>query len=195
MESTEQVQDPDAGEARRAPERPALVLVVCAANRGRSPAAAAILRRLLRERGLEGSLTVESAGLCTYELDRTGLPADPAVAAVCEHHGLDLSDHVARPLDRGLVERAAVVVTMEGWQKTALATAYRDLRDRIVTLAEVGGDGTGRDIADTSGAPDEEIERFLADAERCFAEGLRAGVLHDLLAGAGARTRAEWVQE
>jgi arsenate reductase len=77
------------------------VLFVCVHNAGRSQMAAALL-----ERYAEGRVRVRSAG---------STPAneiDPAVIAVMDEVGIDLSKELPKPLSTEAVEDADVVVTM-----------------------------------------------------------------------------------
>lgn len=153
------------------------VLIVCTANRGRSPIAAAILRRMLAERGLAERVTVQSAGLCAYELDLAGLPANPASAAVAAKHGLDLSGHIVRPVSRSLVEQSHIVIVMETWQAAVLRAVFRDKAMMIYTLRELAGPTQDADTPDIVGKPAEAIEEYYVEAERCLSAGLRAGPL------------------
>jgi arsenate reductase len=77
------------------------VLFVCVHNAGRSQMAAALLDHLAH-----GRVTVRSAG---------SAPADtinPAVAAVMDEIGLDLSKEFPKPLTTEAVQAADVVITM-----------------------------------------------------------------------------------
>lgn len=158
-------------------EQVANVLMVCTGNRGRSPIAEAILRHMLAQRGLAGRVQVQSAGMCAYELDRAGLPADPVSAAVCASHGLDLSRHVARPLTRAIVERSTLVIVMETWQAKTLRAAFPAHGHKVLTLRELGGNTQDPDLADLVGSAPEAIEGYFAEAERCLRAGLNFGAL------------------
>ena len=102
----------------------AAILFVCAANRCRSPLAAALLRRLLSEQPGEvvGDVAwrIESAGL--YALP--GLPATPWVQAAAQEAGLDLSQHRSRPIDQVQLGDYALVLAMEEVQAEALIAAH-----------------------------------------------------------------------
>jgi protein-tyrosine-phosphatase len=158
------------------------ILIVCTANRGRSPISEAILRRLLEERGIT-DVRVSSAGLSAYELDRAGLPADPRSAAVCDRHGLDLSGHVSRPVTPELIESVDLVVVMELWQADAMGHAYPDAN--VHTLPEIGGEERA-DVADIAGLPEEGIDAFRARAEALLRAGLARGPLADVVGRAAA---------
>lgn len=173
-------------------EGEARVLIVCTANRGRSPIAEAVLRRMFTARGLGERVTVCSAGLCTYELDRAGLPADPSCAAVAAKHGLDLSGHIARPLSRSLVEESDLVIVMETWQVDVVQKAFWGHAAKVYRLRDLAGATDNVDAPDIAGAPPEAIEAYLIDAERCLTAGLRAGPLARL---ASRHLAAPGVQE
>ena len=151
------------------------ILVVCTANRGRSPMLAALLREALAE--LAPGVEIESAGLSAYELGRVGLGADPPIVELAARHGLDLSGHRVRPLSRELCEAADLVIVMEPWQREVLCTAFSEEADKLVTLNELAGwDAAGR-IADTARLPREALEETLGRMrtmiERSLVEILR----------------------
>lgn len=71
------------------------LLIVDAGNYSRSPAAEAVLGRLLSESGLAGRVAVGSAGL---KDKHAGDPPDPRTVAVCAMRGLDLGDFRCRQI-------------------------------------------------------------------------------------------------
>ena len=168
----------------------ARVLIVCTANRGRSPIAEAILRRMLAEQGVGDRVIVESAGLCAYELDLAGQPANPLSIAVAAKHGIDLSHHVVRPVTRSLVQASDLVVVMETWQAKVLRAVFREPAPTIATLRELAGVKDDPDTPDIVGSPPEAIEQYLVEAERCLSAGLRAGPLASLASVSPAPTGA-----
>lgn len=87
---------------------PVSLLVVCSANRCRSPIAAALLTNLLHQRGIDDEVTVRSAGF-----DDPGLPATPHAVRVLAEHGIDLSGHRSHRCTRDDLAWADLVVTME----------------------------------------------------------------------------------
>src|SRR2546426_10509174 len=82
------------------------VLFVCTGNICRSPLAASLLERALKERGLE--VAVSSAGTGAWD----GTPASEGAYLVGLEQGLDLSGHRARLLTRDLVEQSDLILTM-----------------------------------------------------------------------------------
>jgi protein-tyrosine-phosphatase len=83
------------------------VLIVCTGNVCRSPMAAAILRALLREHGVQ-DVEVASAGVAPWD----GAPASEGSYLVSLEHGLDLSDHRARQLTTDLVADSDLILGM-----------------------------------------------------------------------------------
>ena len=83
---------------------PFRVLVLCTANRCRSPLLAAMLGRATAERGLP--VVVTSAGLRS-----PGHPVEPGSRDQAALRGLDLGDHVSRRVEAADLEAADLVLT------------------------------------------------------------------------------------
>ncbi len=81
------------------------VLIVCTANRCRSPMAEVLLRRRLEERGVPAH--IGSAGFM-----EAGLPATDDAVATMADDGYDLSGHRSRIVTADMVSGADLVVTM-----------------------------------------------------------------------------------
>ena len=81
------------------------VLFVCRANVCRSPMAAALLTRRLREAGI--SARVSSAGT-----DALNAPADPVAVRIMAARGIDLSGHCGRQLTGEDLTAADLVIAM-----------------------------------------------------------------------------------
>lgn len=103
------------------------ILFVCAANRCRSPLAAALLQRLLDEQPEGIHWRVESAGLHAIP----DLPATQWVQAAAQEIGLDLSRHRSRAIDQLQLANYDLVLPMEQVQAEALASAYPLLANKI----------------------------------------------------------------
>jgi protein-tyrosine phosphatase len=82
------------------------VLVVCTANRCRSPLAAALLRASLVTR--RALAQVDTAGL-----GEPGFPATDETVRVAARRGLDLDEHRSQQLARDLIAPADLVLAME----------------------------------------------------------------------------------
>lgn len=117
------------------------ILLVGGADTSRAPMAAALLRRLLAERGL--NWPVESAGVLGHDGD----PAEPeARNALMATYSLDISAHRARSLDDELVATARILIAVDSGTLRVIRLRYPDVAARSVTLGELAG--RQRDIPD-----------------------------------------------
>lgn len=106
------------------------LLIVCSANRTRSPMAEVIARRLATVDLLP--IAVTSAGFRS-----AGHPALPKVQKVMGQRGFDLSRHRSRTLTDGLVDDADLIVTMEADHVIRLVATWPECVDRAFTLKEL----------------------------------------------------------
>ncbi|MBF0443488.1 MAG: low molecular weight phosphotyrosine protein phosphatase [Oligoflexales bacterium] len=72
------------------------ILFVCLGNICRSPAAEAVMNKLVRDRGLEGTIVCDSAGTSAYHV---GEGADPRMARALMERGYR-AESLSRPVDR-----------------------------------------------------------------------------------------------
>ncbi|MFB9889864.1 low molecular weight protein-tyrosine-phosphatase [Planobispora takensis] len=93
------------------------VCVVCLGNICRSPIAEVVLRETLAEHGLDGLVTVDSAGTGGWH---QGGPMDERAAAVLAEHGYDGSSHRARQFLKEWYGHADLVLAMDGENLRAL---------------------------------------------------------------------------
>ena len=107
-----------------------MILVVCTANRCRSPLAAAILRGRLAARGV--TARVESVGLLEPGYRATDATVEAAAAL-----GIDLGDHVSRRLDVAQIQEADLIVGMERGHVREVVVFERGAWARTFTLKEL----------------------------------------------------------
>src|SRR5690554_1040996 len=131
------------------------VLFVCSGNTCRSVMAEALMRKILRDRGLGVATQVGSAGLHAVE----GAPAAEAAREVLRERGVDLGPHRARQLTAAMVEHAGWIVTMTAALRDEARSRYPEKADRIVSLGDLAG--TGADVPDPYGLP---LERYRETA-------------------------------
>lgn len=137
-------------QARAAPEFPIRrVLMVCLGNICRSP----IAEFVLRER-LEGDVAVESAGIAAVP----GARINPRALTVLERHGIDADAHVARRLDRGMLERADLVLAMERAHVDFIRAFAPAATGKTFLLGRWQGDF---EIPDPLGKPQESFDRVF----------------------------------
>jgi protein-tyrosine-phosphatase len=117
-----------------------IILLSGAADTGRAPMAAALLRRLLDTRS--DNWVVESCGVLGHD----GAVAEPEARNTMLHMGLDIADHLARSLDDDLVARAALIITIDRGTALVVRARYPDAAARTFSLGELAG--RARDIPD-----------------------------------------------
>jgi protein-tyrosine phosphatase len=110
----------------------ATILVVCTGNICRSPMAERFLRHALEDRRIEG-VTVESAGISGLD----GHPAMPESVAALGERGIDLSEHLARRVDRRMIESADLILAMTSEHREAVEDLVPRAADRTFTLKEL----------------------------------------------------------
>lgn len=88
------------------------VLFVCTGNVCRSPTAAAIFRRKLREAHYDDVIVADSAGTSEAHI---GQAPDIRAQLACKKRGLDISQHRARAVDPSDFESADLILAMD-WE-------------------------------------------------------------------------------
>ncbi|NNJ10974.1 low molecular weight phosphatase family protein [Chloroflexales bacterium ZM16-3] len=117
---------------------PPQILIIGAADTGRAPMAAALLRRLLHQRGMEWPVT--SAGVVGHDEEPPQTEARDAIAFL----NLDISHHQARSLNDDLANVARVMLAIDSGVGLVLRARYPQAA--IVSLGELAG--RRRDIPD-----------------------------------------------
>ena len=164
------------------------ILVMCTANRGRSPFTEYLLRKLIDDREWGAGTRIRSAGLCCHELGRGGMEADPKVVELGRKFGLDMSAHQATPMTRDMFEDCDLAIVMEQWQADGLTQSLKPDPGKVVTLRQLGGADGDVTTPDITNASPRGLDLFAAEARRCLEQGLNEGPLADLIA---PRPRAE----
>ena len=117
-----------------------LIVVVGAADTGRAPIAAALLRRLAQQRGYRWR--VESAGVLGHD----GAEAESEARDTMVHMGLEIGEHRARSIDDGLAERATLMIAIDSGTARVARARYAGATSRTFSLGELAG--RTRDIPD-----------------------------------------------
>ncbi|MFV2006277.1 MAG: low molecular weight protein arginine phosphatase [Longimicrobiales bacterium] len=131
------------------------VLFVCTGNTCRSPMAAVVARRALQERGWD-HVSVRSAGTSAYRGGGASVGALRATAAA----GLDLENHVSRPLSVDMVEWADLILPMAPSHMLDVSDfGGAEKAAPLASFAPDAEDGDVPAVPDPFGGSDEEYAR------------------------------------
>lgn len=110
------------------------ILFICTGNTCRSPMAEGFLRAGLKEdRDLSERFTVSSAGISVYPGDG----ASPnSIDVLRSEWNIDISNHIASPVNKDDIADAFLILTMTRQQKKAIEAMYPEARGKIHTLKE-----------------------------------------------------------
>ncbi|NQT05927.1 MAG: low molecular weight protein arginine phosphatase [Candidatus Omnitrophica bacterium] len=135
------------------------ILFVCTGNSCRSVMAEGLLRKLLKDKGIEG-ITVSSAGISAIS---GFVPMDKTVKAM-KKESIDVSGYKTKRLTADLVNAADLILTMETMHKDAVVNIIPDAKEKTYLLREYINkeDGLpGFAVPDPIGKPFEIYERVL----------------------------------
>jgi protein-tyrosine phosphatase len=88
---------------------PKKILFLCMGNICRSPAGEGVFKKLVQERGLSNSITIDSAGIIGYH---TGDPADSRMRAAAKKRGVSLESR-ARQITRDDLDKFDLIIAMD----------------------------------------------------------------------------------
>lgn len=115
------------------------ILFVCVGNICRSPAAEYWAREALKKAGFN-DIDVSSAGLGAMRSS----PIAPEMQEILNRYKIDSSAHIARQIEKNIVNDADIIFTMETWQKDELSFAFSNCRGKIFCL----GKWTNEEVVD-----------------------------------------------
>lgn len=141
------------------------ILVVCTANICRSPVAAALLSQRLLQHG-HSDFTVESAGTWAT-IARSAARHSVHLMA---QQSVDISQHLARMVNKQMVARADLILCMEEGHVEALQIEFPHHHDRIHTLSEMVGKRYS--IPDPYGGSLQDYKNMVAEVTRLLDDGL-----------------------
>ena len=139
---------------------------VCSGNICRSPIAAVVMRQLVDEAGLTGSIEVDSAGTGEWH---AGEGADPRAVAVLHRSGYDGSAHRAQGFrSTWLDDRDLLLALDNGHLRELLALARTDEQRARVRLLRSFDDEApeGAEVADPYFGDDRDFAEVLDQVER-----------------------------
>lgn len=107
------------------------IVFVCVGNICRSPAAEYWARDQLHKAGFQ-DIQVSSAGLGAMRSS----PIAPEMKTILDRYQIDSSAHIARQIEKNIVNDADIIFTMETWQKEELSVAFSSCRGKIFCLGK-----------------------------------------------------------
>ncbi|MCX7784053.1 MAG: low molecular weight phosphotyrosine protein phosphatase [Meiothermus sp.] len=140
------------------------VLFVCMGNICRSPMAEGILRRKLRERGLEGAFEVDSCGTGGWH---EGEPADPRTEQVLAKYNA-LFPHTARQVRAKDLSFFDHIFVMDQENLWTLEQRFPQYRGKARLILELNGGGEVPDPYYGGLEQFEEVYRMLDEALEVF---------------------------
>ncbi len=110
------------------------ILFICLGNICRSPMAEAVMRKLVKERGLEKEYEIDSAGLIRYH---EGEGADPRMKFHAQRHGYLLT-HISRPIKETDFDLFDLIVSMDdsNWDKLHRLAPSIEAETKIVRMTD-----------------------------------------------------------
>ena len=122
------------------------VLFVCLGNICRSPLGAAILKKKLKEKGMDSWVEVDSCGTSNYHI---GNNADPRTIANASRHGVPIQ-HCARQLTAKDIESFDFIFAMDrsNYENIVRLSNGRDLSHKVKMMREFDPLSKGGEVPD-----------------------------------------------
>ncbi len=142
------------------------VLFVCTGNTCRSSMAEGLFRDMVKNRGLQDELNIESAGVFAA----SGQPASPQAIEAMKRQSIDINNHKSRQLTKQMIEKADLILTMTNNHKRAIISMDSEAVGKTFTLNEYAHENKSkhRDIMDPYGFPVEEYEKSLIEIKNAL---------------------------
>ena len=139
------------------------ILFVCTANITRSAMSAAILRKMISEKGAQSLFLVDSAG--TEALSE--MPPDESTIAVCKSHGIDISMHRGQQVTHAMVHDASVILCMAEPHRRIIRGIFPQWERKILLLKEFGVENPPSEpsVSDPTGRAKRKYEQCFKELE------------------------------
>lgn len=124
--------------------KPFRIICVCLGNICRSPAAQAVLERLIRREGFEPRFQVDSAGTASYHIGR---PPDSRMLAIAASRGYELTS-VAKSLTNVLVAERNLILAMDRNNYEDIVEIANGKTDRIRMWSDFLDESWPREVPD-----------------------------------------------
>lgn len=151
---------------------PRRILIICHANTSRSVIAEALLRQMVRARGLDDRISVRSGGIAPYARDGALVSLDARL--VLRDEGIDLPpDSVATDLknNRHLIREADLILAMTDEQIRMLRATFPEAGGKpAYTLKAFAG--VPGDIEDPAGQDEAVFANCRDEIKDCLARAI-----------------------
>jgi len=137
-------------------------LFVCTGNTCRSPMAEGLFRKYLAEKVGCGVDELSQRGykvLSAGTMRLAGAPASTAAISACAQKGVDIGDHVSRPLSRLLIDASDFIYCMTKAHRDQVVSLVPEAERKCLLLSPEG------EIPDPLGQPQEYFNRCAAYIE------------------------------
>ena len=147
---------------------PKTILLVCTGNSCRSVMAEALLRKMLKDKGIgEDKVLVKSAGVSAPE----GASPTKETIEVMWNLGIDVAEHRARRLSDDEIREADLILVMDKLHKKEVIKRVPASRDKVLLLKEYNNPKGDKDldIQDPIGRPIDVYQDVLIDIQGALA--------------------------
>jgi len=134
------------------------VLFVCTGNTCRSVMAQELLKKMLKEKGIE-NVKVSSAGIAA--LPSYGISG--ILEKVLKEEDIEPSCHRPTPIDSEVLRDADLILVMEKRHKEAILEIAPEVKNKAFLLKEFAGEKENLDIPDPIGQPEEVYRKRLEE--------------------------------
>ncbi|MFH1890271.1 MAG: hypothetical protein ABIJ91_01750 [Candidatus Kuenenbacteria bacterium] len=146
-----------------------LILVICRGNIQRSPIAERCIRQTLLKRGFSHKIIVTSRGIQgAFGIDKPegnnlqDYPAEwRASKPMLDKLGIDLSDHIATPVDIDIIQKAKIIIIMDKKVLEILINKFPEHRHKTKLFMELAG--KKEDIQDCAGLSDTNLHARIIE--------------------------------
>jgi protein-tyrosine phosphatase len=150
------------------------VLFVCLGNICRSPLGAAILKKKIKDEGMDSWVEVDSCGTSNYHI---GDGADLRTIASASRHGVPV-DHCARQLTKEDLDHFDFVFAMDksNYQNILRLARGTDVRSKIKLMRDFDPKAKGAEVPDPYHGGEKDFQEVFDILDRCttnFVEHLR----------------------
>lgn len=140
------------------------VLFVCLGNICRSPLAAAILRKKIRDEGMDSRVEVDSCGTSDYHI---GDGADARTIASATKHGVPM-DHCARQLTASDLDDFDFIFAMDksNYKNILKLASSRDVEEKVHLMREFDPESSGEEVPDPYHGGDSDFQEVFEILDR-----------------------------